>query len=156
NFPAGTILPNQLTMTLTLAPGNTGPAYSAVVSSVTTIAGSTRRITFQVAAGPQVSSPTTYLISVSGTTSTGARFLSGNQSSLVINPGPGLVSVLPNSGQPGQTLSVNLAGQFTTWVQFSTQASFGPGISVGNGPPGGFGPMTVSSPVAGTAFLTID
>jgi RHS repeat-associated protein len=155
NFPDGTILPGEVNVALQVASGSTGPALTTTVNTVTTIAGSTRRIAFQVN-GPNVLSPTPYLVSVSGTTSAGTVFLSANQASLTINPPPIISSLLPNTGLAGQSVTVNITGQFTTWVQGATQASFGPGISVGGGPVGGFGPIIVVSSTTGSAQLTID
>ena len=48
-----------------------------------------------------------------------------------ILPGtPRLTSVAPGSGQQGQTLTVSVVGQFTSFVNGTTTASFGPGITV--------------------------
>ena len=55
NFPSGTITPAQVTVNL--VPATTGPAMTASVTAVTTIVGSTRRITFQFT-GANVTSPT--------------------------------------------------------------------------------------------------
>ena len=41
-----------------------------------------------------------------------------------------LATVSPGSGQQGQTLSVAVVGQFTSFVNGTTTASFGPGITV--------------------------
>src|SRR5262249_55026849 len=123
--------------------------------SVATIVGSTRRITFQVA-GPNVSAPTPYLVSISGVTSTGANFVSGNQASLTITPGASILAVLPSSGQAASSVGVNVAGQYTNFAEGFTPESFGPGIPVGGGPVGGFGPVLVTNPLKLTAQLTID
>ena len=48
-----------------------------------------------------------------------------------ILPGtPRLTSVTPGSGQQGQTLTVSVVGQFTSFVNGTTTASFGPGVTV--------------------------
>ena len=66
-----------------------------------------------------------------------------------------ILSVNPNSGQSGQTLSVTITGENTHFAQGVTQASFGAGISVGGGTAGGFGPVNVLSPTSATAQLQI-
>jgi hypothetical protein len=88
-FPSGTINPADVQVQLQpMAPG-IGPAMVAAVSAVTTLYGSTRRVSFQVfpANGANnVHAPTLYLASVAGKTTTGLSFSSINNSSLTINP----------------------------------------------------------------------
>src|ERR1700730_1577863 len=50
NFPSGPIAPGDITVTLQPAAPGTGPTLSAIPSAVTTIMGTTRRVTFQVPA----------------------------------------------------------------------------------------------------------
>ncbi len=66
-----------------------------------------------------------------------------------------ILSVNPNSGQTGQTLSVTITGENTHFAQGVTEASFGAGISVGGGQAGGFGSVNVLSPTSATAQLQI-
>jgi RHS repeat-associated protein len=66
-----------------------------------------------------------------------------------------ILSVNPNSGQSGQSLSVSITGENTHFVQGVTQANFGAGISVGSGPAGSFSAVTVLSPTSATAQLQI-
>jgi RHS repeat-associated protein len=66
-----------------------------------------------------------------------------------------ILSVNPNSGQSGQTLSVTITGENTHFAQGVTQASFGAGISVGGGQAGEFGSVNVLSPTSATAQLQI-
>ena len=155
NFPSGTISPNQVTVNLQLPPLTTGPELKAVVSAVTTVFGTTRRITFRVT-GPNVTAPTPYLVSISGTTGTGGSFVSGKKASLTINPPASVVSLIPSSAVQGQTVAVGITGLFTDYLQDATQANFGQGISVGGGIQGGLGFITVTSPTTATAQLTID
>jgi RHS repeat-associated protein len=150
NFPSGTITPNSVSVTL--APATTGPAMTATVSAVTTIAGSTRRITFQVN-GPNVAAPTLFNVSVSGSTSTGQSFASTSNAALTINP-PASIQISPTSAASG-SVSVTITGQYTNFVSGSTTANFGPGISVGAAAAGGPGPVTVTSPTSATAQLSI-
>jgi hypothetical protein len=155
NFPSGTISPAQVTVSLQLPPLTTGPALTTVVTSVTTLFGASRRITFRVV-GPNVTAPTPYLVSISGVTGSGGSFVSGNQASLTINPPSSIVSLIPGSAAQGQTIAVGITGLFTGYLQGATQASFGAGISVGGGAQGGLGFITVTSPTTATAQLTID
>jgi len=67
-----------------------------------------------------------------------------------------ILSVSPNTGEAGQTITVAIAGQNTHFVQGTTQASFGAGISIGSGPEGGFGPVNVLSPTSATAQVQIN
>lgn len=97
NFPSGTISASLVTVTLT--PANSGPTLSATVTGITTIVGSTRKVSFQVI-GPNVASPTPYNVSVSGTSSGGQSFISANQAALTINPPPA-VSLAPSSAGIG-------------------------------------------------------
>jgi RHS repeat-associated protein len=113
-------------------------------------------IRFTIPASIVVSLPTAYNVSVSGTTSDGTAFSSGNTAALTVNPPASISSITPNSGQAGQTLPVSITGLYTNFVQGSTQASFGPGISVGGASLGAFGPVTVTAPTSATAQLTID
>jgi len=59
-----------------------------------------------------------------------------------------LVSVLPNSGIQGQSLTVQLTGNLTNWAQGSTTALFGAGITVNN--------LTINSTASATAQISID
>ena len=66
-----------------------------------------------------------------------------------------ILSVNPNSGQGGQTLTVTITGENTHFAQGVTQASFGAGIAVGGGQAGEFGSVNVLSPTSATAHLQI-
>jgi hypothetical protein len=129
-LPSGTILPANLSVSLQLAPGSTGPSLLANVSAFSPLPGSSGRITFQVT-GPNVSAPTPYLVSVTGMTSTGTAFASSKPAALTINPAAVILSVNPSSGVVGQqNLAVTITGQYTNFVQGSTTANFGAGITV--------------------------
>ena len=155
NLPTGTITASNLTLTIQLASGATGPSLSATGTSFATLPPVGGRITFQVT-GPNVSVPTPYLVSVSGKTSTGTTFASSKPASMTVNPPAQILSIVPASGQPGQTLQVTITGQFTNYVQGSTNANFGPGISVGTASIGQSGFVTVTSATTATVQLTID
>ena len=60
---------------------------------------------------------------------------------------PVLLSVNPIGGKQGQSLQVNIAGQFTNFVQGTSQVSFGLGIAVGT--------VTVANATSLTAQITI-
>jgi hypothetical protein len=59
-----------------------------------------------------------------------------------------LVSVAPNSGIQGQSLSVEITGNLTNWVQGNTLAIFGAGITVNT--------LTINSTASATALISID
>ncbi len=153
-FPAANIVPANTNVTLEPAAG--GTAVTTNPTAVTKIVGSTRRVAFVIPTSVNVTSPTAYLVSVSGTASDGTQFASSNKASLTINP-PAIISLLnPTSGQAGQSLTVTITGQYTNFVQGSTLASFGPGISVGGAAEGSLGTVTVTSATTATAQLKID
>jgi len=153
-FPSGTILPGNVTVTLT--PASDPPTVTTTAIDVTTLANGTLRVTFQIPPTLMVSSPTLYQVSISGTTTTGTSFASANTSSLTVTPPASIVSVTPITGLTGQSVSAVITGQFTHFAQGATQASFGTGITVGSGPEGGFGPVTVNSPTTTAAQISID
>ena len=69
---------------------------------------------------------------------------------------PTLSSVSPNHANQGQTITLNIGGTYTNFVQGATQMSLGAGVSVGGGAEGGFGPVTVNSSTSATAQISID
>src|SRR6267142_3602573 len=66
-----------------------------------------------------------------------------------------LVSMTPNRGQQGQTITVTINAQDTQFIPGVTEAKIGDGISVSGGDEGEFGPVTVTSPTGATAQITI-
>jgi len=154
-FPAGAIPAANVTVTLQPS-GSTGPSVTATASAVSTILGTVRRVTFQIPTSIGVSTPTAYNVSIAGATSTGVTFLSGNASALTVNPPSQIVSLSPALALAGQTMSVLLVGQYTSFVQGVTQANFGAGISVGGAAEGASGPVTVTTPTTLTAAISID
>src|SRR6267378_3613878 len=149
-FPSGTISPGNVTLT----PSGGGASVNTQASSITTLVGSTRRVLFTIPASINVLAPTNFLVSISGTTSTGGSFSSLNSSTITINP-PASVALSPATGQVGQTVSVSITGNFTNFVQGATQANFGTGIAVGGGTFGLFGPVTVTSATSAVATVAI-
>jgi RHS repeat-associated protein len=158
-FPTGTIAPSAVTVHLAPVTPAAGPPMVARVSAVTTLFGSSRRITFQVApANPiiNVQNPTNYKVSVSGTSSEGVSFSSSNTAALIINPPARVQSVSPAEALPAHTLSVSITGVFSNFFQGSTVASFGPDISVGGAAAGSFGPVKVVSATSAVAQIALN
>jgi len=155
NFPAGTIAPSAVTITLQPVVAGSGPSASTSATTVATVIGTTRRVTFQLPGSLTVAVATSYRIALEGTTSAGVRFVSASPVSITVNPPAVLLSVSPSSARLGDTLDVSITGQFTNYVQDATQASFGAGMSVGSGTEAGFGPVTVTSPTTATAHVTV-
>lgn len=145
NFPTGTIPPANVAIDLKAASG--GSTVTALATAVTTITGTTRRVSFTIPISLTVSAPTAYTVSLAGTTSTGTAFISSNSATLTINPAAGIATVSPNSGAPSQTLSVSIAGSYSNWLQGSTVANFGNGITVNS--------TTVTNATHATANITI-
>jgi len=69
---------------------------------------------------------------------------------------PAIEIIDPNTGQPGQIVTVGVIGRFTEWQNGVTVASFGPDISVGGANEGEFGPVTVTGPNSFLANLEIN
>ncbi len=59
-----------------------------------------------------------------------------------------LLSVSPNSGIQGQSVTVQITGNHTNWAQGSTTAIFGAGITVNT--------LTINGPASATAQISID
>jgi hypothetical protein len=144
-FPTGTITASAVSVSLTPSAG--GTVVTTTATAVTTIAGSTRRVTFTIPAAISVTSATAYAVSIAGITTTNTAFASSNTASLTVNPGAQIISITPASGSPGQTFNVTVTGSNTTFVQGSTAVSFGVGITTGS--------LTVSSPTSLSATLTM-
>ncbi len=79
-FPAGVIAPANVTVSLA-ASCNGAASATAPASSVTTIAGSTRRVSFSI---PAAAPPAAYAVSVSGKTSGGSTFSTTTCSTLTV------------------------------------------------------------------------
>src|SRR5207249_2055345 len=81
------------------------------------------------------------------TVTTGSEVVTLNNGFAVTAGLPLLVSVIPNSGQQGQHLTVNVVGQFTHFSPGTTTASFVAGVSVAS--------LTVNSSGSATVVLNI-
>jgi RHS repeat-associated protein len=156
NFPSGTITPNGVTVVVSPVTPGSGPSGATLAASVTTVIGSTRRVTFVIPTSLVVAAPTAYLVTFSGMTTTGVAFQTQNASRLVVNPPAALTAVSPATAFIGTSQTITLDTLYTNFVQGSTTASFGGGISVGGGSSGTFGPVTVMSPTRAVAQITVD
>ena len=145
NFPAGTISGPNVTVSFT-ASGGTTPGATTTATSVSVVAGTTERVLFSIPSGLSVSSPTSFKVSIAGTTSTGTAFASSNSALLTVDP-PSSVTISPASAQQSQTLSIALTGAFTHFYQGLTTVSFGSGATVNL--------LTVSSLTSATANITV-
>ncbi len=145
NFPSGTITPASVTVSLAPTPG--GAAVTTPATSVTTVVGATRRVSFTIPASVKVAAPTSYSVSISGATTTNVAFASSNTAALTINPPASLTGVTPNTGQVGQSLSVAVLASFSNFLQNSTIANFGAGIMINS--------VTVTDATHASVNLTI-
>ena len=69
--------------------------------------------------------------------------------------GPQSVTITPATVQTGKTVTVNITGQFTSFIEKITRARFGDGVSVGGSPAGEFGPVKVIDKTHATAEVTV-
>jgi hypothetical protein len=128
NFPSGAIPAANVVVALTKVGGSSPTQTTA--TAVSTVAGTTRRVTFTVPSSISVASPTDYLIAISGITSAGVAFASSNSAALTVDPAASIAGVIPGTAQPGQNLSVIVTGSFTHFLQGATVANFGAGITI--------------------------
>ncbi len=151
-FPNDSIVASSVQVLLASSDGKNQATTTA--TSFTSIAPNTARVSFLVPRSVLVWSSTSYKVSVSGKSSSGISFSSTNTASLTIDPAS---SILLTPGQAGNgTLSVNIVGNATNFVQGSTSARFGPGVSVGTGTAGAFGQVSVTGPTTATAVIRVD
>lgn len=131
NVPSGDITPSQVAVTLQ-AVGN-GLPFQAITTSVTDNGGGTRLVRFQIPASIVISKDTAYLVTITGATAAGAAFTSSNAAALTLQAplaNPTLTNITPGQGFQGQTLTVTVTGQNTSFTSASSQVSFGAGITV--------------------------
>lgn len=143
---------NQSTATLTGFATDDGLPVNAPFSLTWSKVSGPGTVTFanpnQAATTATFGTPGTYVLRLTASDSV----LSGTDDLAVtvnaVTPTPAITSVIPNSGQQGQTnLNVVVTGLNTHFVQGTTIASFGIGISVNS--------VTVASATSLTANLTI-
>lgn len=120
-FPSGTIPPANVTVTLNPTTVGGGPSGSTTALAVTVVSGSTERVTFRIPKSINVPTPTSYQVSIAGTTSTGNAFQSSNTSSLTVNP---ILFISTRSPLPTGTVGVSYSqtltarggsGSYTNW-----------------------------------------
>jgi hypothetical protein len=150
NFPAGTILPSQVIITLQPSVAGAGPTLDTTATNVVTIIGSTRKVYWVNPAGLVVAAPTTYWASM-----TGPGFTS-NKTTFTANPAFKITDVTPKLLNAGQSAPVNVTTAFGTNVQGVTKASLGAGVSVGGAAAGAAGPVTVINASSFTANVSVD
>ena len=150
NFPLDAIG----TVNVVLRPA-AGGAETLAPATLVRLLGGTSRVAFLIPRSIIVTSPTPYLLSVSGSTTSGVLFLSVNAVGLTLNPASSVV-LSPNAARAGTSLDVEIVGSFTNFVQGATVASFGPGISVENGALGASGFARVNGPNSATVHVGID
>jgi hypothetical protein len=150
----------QVALLLEPATPNDGVTLFVRASSVAYTEAGSFTVGFEIPNTINLSRPIAYRVSLIATSdnyqSTGITLASANKAELTLNPGAAVISLAPNSAQQGQSVSVLVNGQFTSFAPGATQANFGVGISVGGAPAGQFGPLNVNSPISATASLNIE
>jgi pimeloyl-ACP methyl ester carboxylesterase len=143
-FPAGVSAANVKIQFAPVAAG-AGPTVTVPLASLTTLAGTTLRVTVLVPASLLVTAPTPYQTTLSATVA--PTFTTAVPGKITVDPPPTLLSATPQSGNPGQTINVIVAGSFTNFFQGISTASFGPGIAVNS--------VNVTNPTSLTATVII-
>jgi hypothetical protein len=151
-FPTAAISASNITVSLT--PSGGGGSVSTTASGFTRVAGPVAQVAFTVPSSLVLNAPTAYLVSISGTTTTGTAFSSKNSSTLTIVP-PASVTLGTVAGQAGQTLTVGINGTYSNFAQGATTANFGAGISVRGAAANSSALVTVTSATTATAQITI-
>ena len=125
-FPAGTIPPANVTVTLIPASG-TGTSATIPATGVQLLFTGTRRVAFQVPTTIAVTTPTAYRVSIAGTTGAGTAFSSTAPVTFTVNPPAQIVSLTPASPAKGATTAMQIVTQYTDFAAGVTVASFGAG-----------------------------
>jgi hypothetical protein len=120
-FPSGTIPPANVTVTLKPTTSGGGPSGATTATAVTVESGTTEYVTFKVPTSIDVSTATSYQVSISGTTSTGNAFQSGNSSTLIVNAPVAITTSSPLatgvvSDNYSQTLDASGGSGTYTWA----------------------------------------
>jgi hypothetical protein len=120
-FPSGTIPPANVTVTLNPTTAGGGPSGATTATAVTVDSGTTEYVTFKVPTSIDVSTATSYQVSISGTTSTGNAFESGNSSTLIVNAPVTIATGSPlatgvASDNYSQTLTASGGSGTYTWA----------------------------------------
>jgi hypothetical protein len=69
--------------------------------------------------------------------------------------GPQVITFTPGTARTGKTVTVNIEGQFTSFIKKVTRVRFGDGVSVGGAAAGDFGPVNVIDKTHATAEVTV-
>ena len=109
-FPSGTILPADVTVTLKPAGAGGAPSGNTPATKVTVVSGTEERIAFVVPASIAVTTATSYVVSIVGSTSTGGSFASKNSASLTVNAP---VAITTASQLPTGTVATNYVQSLT-------------------------------------------
>jgi hypothetical protein len=132
NFPNGDLGLNQLMVTLAPVRAGAAPARNILATSISALTAGARTVTFTFPPDIVTQSPEFFNISISGQIPNGASFATANPVQVTLQPPARLLSVTPNSGQAGASVSVSIAGLSTNFSANQTQINAGAGISVSN------------------------
>jgi hypothetical protein len=112
-FPSGAIQPANVTVTLDPTTSGGGPSATTAATKVTVISGisgTTERVSFEVPKSITVPAPTSYQVSIAGTTSTGISFASANTAALTVNAPVAITTTSPlPTGTVGANYAITLA-----------------------------------------------
>ena len=128
NFPSATIVPADVTVTLTPKAPSIGSVLEVSATAVQNLVGTSKRVTFLAPSIP-ISQPEIYTVTIADSTS-GQAFTSGNSASLTIDPPAAVQSVTPNTGVVGTTVNVTIQGLYSNFFKGTSSVSAGPGIMV--------------------------
>jgi Putative Ig domain len=109
-FPSGTIPPANVTVSLNPTTPGGGPSGTTAAVAVKVISGATEAVTFRVPKSILVAAPTSYQVSIAGSTSGGSTFQSSNSASLTVNPP---LRILTASPLPTGTVGINYSQTLT-------------------------------------------
>jgi PKD repeat protein len=147
----GSIALGQTTVTFTDAAGNAKSSTPTAQSA----SGATVTLTFPVPAVAPTA-PTTYQVTVQGSTSANQTFSSLEPVAATVYPAASITSLAPAASYQGQTVQVAITAANTDFVQGQTQATFGAGIAVNGAGSELPGLITVTGAGSATASLVID
>ena len=145
-FPSGTIRAADVSVTIAPPPGNGSPVSVTPLS--VTGASSARTVIFRIPASLTTATPIpNCAVTISGSTTTGTHFSSTNSARLTVNPPARVSNVSPGAGARGTSVSVSIAGLYSSFTPNVTAVSAGAGITVSK--------VVVSSKTLLTATFTI-
>ena len=145
-YPAGTISPASVNITVTPSAGNGSPVSFS--PSTVTGAGSNRSLVFKLPPSLSANLPYTAKVCAAGQTTSNVAFTTATCASITINPAGSISNVSPGAGQQGTAVSVTIAGLYTHFGQATSVVSVG---GTGVTPSA----VVVNSPTKLTATFTI-